>query len=108
MDKPQQPHIGSTLDSLLEETGDLEEVNRRVQKSLLKEALIEGVEIRSSGANSHGNPYFCVSWTVKGIGWGEIGFYQDPDGVIHLDDETMGKDFAKRVLCQLIDNSTVD
>jgi hypothetical protein len=44
-----------------------------------------------------------IQWVRKGIGFGEI--YIFDDGTTKIDTETMGKEFAKQVLCDLVDSA---
>lgn len=47
---------------------------------------------------------FQVDWTAKGCGFGQFYFYYDEDGQLCCSSETMGKDFIKRMLCQMVDD----
>lgn len=42
-------------------------------------------------------------WSAKGIGFGELYFYEK-DGKIYCDNELMGKEFIKRMLCKMVDD----
>ncbi len=44
-------------------------------------------------------------WTAKDCGFGQLYFYTDEKGVLRCDSETMGKEFAKRMLCQMVDDA---
>lgn len=44
-------------------------------------------------------------WSAKGCGFGQLYFYQAEDGKLHCDSETMGKEFVKRMLCQMVDDA---
>ncbi len=46
---------------------------------------------------------FGLDWSVTGIGFGQLYFTVDDQGVIHCDSETMGKEFIKMVLCRMVD-----
>jgi hypothetical protein len=48
-----------------------------------------------------------VCWVKQGIGFGRFGFYKNDDGSWHIENECMGKDFIKEVLCDLVDNATL-
>lgn len=43
-------------------------------------------------------------WTAKGCGFGQLYFYRNEAGDLHCDSETMGKEFVKRMLCQMVDD----
>jgi len=47
------------------------------------------------------------TWTAKGTGFGELYFYHK-DGKLKCDSETMGKEFVKRMLCQMVDDAEFD
>ena len=51
--------------------------------------------------------YVCIPWGIKGWGFGEFNFYMK-DGKLTCDSECMSKEFAKRVLCAMIDNCEWD
>ena len=44
-----------------------------------------------------------VNWTAKGTGFGQFYFYYKGDKLI-CDSETMGKEFIKKMLCQMVDD----
>ena len=44
-----------------------------------------------------------VNWTAKGTGFGQFYFYYENDQLM-CDSETMGKEFIKRMLCQMVDD----
>ena len=44
-------------------------------------------------------------WSAKGFGFGELYFYVDKkDGYVHCDNELMGREFIKDMLCHMVDN----
>lgn len=47
------------------------------------------------------------NWAMKGVGFGEFVFYEK-DGIIHIDNECMGKDFIKKALCKMVDDAILD
>lgn len=47
----------------------------------------------------------AFSWTAKGIGFGTFTFYTDTKGRLHCDNETMGRDFIKRMLNKMVDDA---
>jgi len=48
-------------------------------------------------------------WTSKGVGFGGMYFYLDKtDGYVHCDNEIMGREFLKRMLCLMVDNCVLD
>ncbi len=53
-------------------------------------------------------PSATFEWTAKGIGFGSFTFYLKPDGKLHCDNETMGKDFIKKMLCKMVDECVLD
>jgi len=59
----------------------------------------------------HGNPNtigFCLDWSSDSEGFGQLRIYQNVhNGNIEIESESMGKEFAKKVLCALVDNATV-
>jgi len=58
--------------------------------------------------NINGNGSIYVSWVRKGKGFGEFYLSIDKDsGKLYLDDEIMGKDFVKKVLCALVDEAEI-
>lgn len=48
-----------------------------------------------------------VAWTAKDYGFGEFTFYVI-DGKLRCDNEAMGKDFIKKMLCQMVDDAELD
>jgi hypothetical protein len=54
-----------------------------------------------------GNKGFRISWADDNLGFGEIAFYKD-NGKLKLDTENMGKDFVKKVLNNLVDNTEIE
>ena len=60
---------------------------------------VDGVELSRS---------MYVNWSVSGVGFGQFRFYTGDDGKIHIDNETMNKDFIKRVLCMVVDEAILD
>lgn len=49
------------------------------------------------------------SWASKGSGFGQMYFYVNKDdGYVHCENETMGRGFLKRMLCQMVDNCVLD
>lgn len=46
---------------------------------------------------------FEVDWADSDGWFGEITFYKDKDGNMKVISETMGKEFVKKILCQLVD-----
>ena len=50
----------------------------------------------------------CICWGRPGIGFGEVVFYTDDDGNLKCDNEGMSREFIKEVLCDLVDNATLD
>ncbi len=49
---------------------------------------------------------FRVEWSVRGTGFGEFSFYTE-NGVLKIDNESMGRGFIKKVLGMLVDSATL-
>jgi len=49
-----------------------------------------------------------ILWAAKHIGGGELTIKLDTKGRLYFDTECMGKDFAKKILCALVDASYTD
>jgi hypothetical protein len=48
-------------------------------------------------------------WSAKGCGFGEMYFYLDKsDGYVHCDNELMGREFLKEMLCKMVDNCVLN
>ena len=47
-------------------------------------------------------------WSAKKIGFGEFRFYVDGDKALHCENESMSKDFIKKLLCCMVDNAVMD
>lgn len=47
----------------------------------------------------------AFNWTAKGIGFGTFTFYLDSSGRLRCDNEAMGRDFIKKMLCKMVDDS---
>lgn len=45
----------------------------------------------------------CFNWTAKGVGFGQLYFYTKDDQV-YCDNEMMGKEFIKKMLCKMVDD----
>lgn len=48
---------------------------------------------------------FTVDWTTVSAGFGSISVFIDKDGQLRCDNEGMSKEFVKKVLCKLVDES---
>jgi len=44
-----------------------------------------------------------MNWSAKGAGFGQFYFY-NKDGKMHCDNEMMGREFIKKMLCQMVDD----
>lgn len=66
---------------------------------------ITDVDIDEAGPAHPNGLYFIIGWATKGHGFGELTFYKDKDGNIEVQTETLGKAFAKKVLCALVDKA---
>lgn len=51
---------------------------------------------------------FTISWSMKGVGFGQYRFYTDENGQLHIDNECMSKNSIKRVLEIMVDNAILD
>ncbi len=49
---------------------------------------------------------FVLSWQMKGIGFGQLTFYEK-DGKLHCDSERMSKKFIKHILSNMVDEAIV-
>lgn len=47
-------------------------------------------------------------WSATGVGFGQFYFYEGDGGKLHCSNETMGKDFIKKMLCQMVDDCVLD
>ena len=48
-------------------------------------------------------------WSAKGCGFGGMYFYFDEkDSYVHCENEIMGREFLKRMLCNMVDNCVLD
>lgn len=54
------------------------------------------------------NNGFSVSWSRTGVGFGSFYFRITEAGSIQIDNECMGKDFIKGVLCRMVDEAILD
>lgn len=48
-----------------------------------------------------------IDWAVPGFGFGSLSIRRDNDGTLKIDSETLGKDFVKAILCDLVDKAEV-
>lgn len=51
---------------------------------------------------------FGVSWSAKGIGFGEIYCEIGPEGQIHIDTEMMNRQFVQELLCYVAEHASLD
>lgn len=49
-----------------------------------------------------------VLWGVPDVGFGTFHFYNGKDGKVHCGNETMSKEFIKKVLCDMVDDCVLD
>ncbi len=47
---------------------------------------------------------FTISWSAKGVGFGEFSFYTE-DGVLHCDNECMSKHFIMSTLIAMVEKA---
>lgn len=50
---------------------------------------------------------FTVTWAMKDVGVGTFSFWEK-DGKVYCDNEGMSKEFIKKVLCEMVDQSTLE
>lgn len=50
-----------------------------------------------------GGCYISINWSVPNFGFGEMSISANEDGTIEIN--TLGKDFAKAILCDLVDKA---
>lgn len=51
---------------------------------------------------------FCVCWQTVSAGFGTFDFYFGKDSKVHCDNERLSKDFIKKTLCKLVDDTILD
>lgn len=52
---------------------------------------------------------FVIGWSDETKGFGQITFRQDSnDKQLSIDSECMGREFVKKILCSLVDKSTLE
>jgi hypothetical protein len=49
-----------------------------------------------------------INWSVKGTGFGNLQLYVGQDGKTWIQNEGMGKTFIKKILCDLVDDATLE
>jgi hypothetical protein len=49
-----------------------------------------------------GREGFLIQWGVRGIGWGELTFYKEPDGTYRVDNECMGQQSIERIVLEFV------
>lgn len=47
-------------------------------------------------------------WTRKNVGFGQLTFYTDEAGNITCRNEMMSKEFIKKMLCQMVDDCSLE
>lgn len=72
-----------------------------------EDGAVSGLQAMFATMEDHCEPTNGASfeWSAKGVGFGNFYFYHG-DGKVMCDSETMSKDFVKRMLCQMVDDST--
>ena len=78
-----------------------EEVKKRLESQILERSAKLPTECRPSGDCEFG-------WVAKGIGFGSFRFWIDEDNVLRCDNEAMGKQFIKDMLCKMVDEAVLD
>lgn len=61
-----------------------------------------GVDLEGKEHKFPGGMWVVVNWTVPGLGFGEITLRHGNDGILHLNTEGLGKEFAKAILGALV------
>ncbi len=51
--------------------------------------------------------YVAFQWSVKGVGFGSIGFYTKDDKV-NCNNELMSREFIKDILCKMVDDCIME
>lgn len=52
---------------------------------------------------------FQLNWSKEGVGFGQFYFYTNSDtGRIHCDNEIMGREFIKGILCKMVDEAIMN
>lgn len=51
---------------------------------------------------------FTISWSMKGIGWGQYHFYMGNDDKVHIQNECMSRESIKKILCMIVDAVVLD
>lgn len=54
------------------------------------------------------NDGFEISWSKNKVGFGSFYFRVRPDGTVGIDNEMMGKNFIKTILCDMVDAAILD
>ena len=49
-----------------------------------------------------------LSWTMEGVGFGQVRFYVGEDGKTHCDNECMSNERIKKILNTLVDTCVMD
>src|SRR5271166_690600 len=73
-----------------------------------KGGIKEFLEQMPESCDPH-SPRVGFDWSSKSIGFGQMYFYVDKaDGYVHCDNEGMGREFLKEMLCKMVDNCVLN
>jgi len=85
----------------------MDEKKQAALKEKPKKGDILGVHINAVGSGRKNGKTVVIAWGAYKSGFGELTIITDAEGDTKIRTETMGKDFAKRVLNKLIDDAEV-
>jgi hypothetical protein len=64
------------------------------------------VQLTGATELEDGGYAFDLAWQTESAGFGHICFWSK-DSLLHCDNEAMGRDFLKKVVCKLVDDATL-
>jgi len=75
----------------------------------MTDETIKGVEafFESCEDNCEPSGYVNFQWSMKGMGFGSVGFYEK-NGKVHCNNELMSKQFVKDILCKMVDDCIME
>jgi hypothetical protein len=80
----------------------------------IKKNPVKNIEFRSAWGRwrkrgfKGSNGGFTVGWGMDEVGFGELTVKLDRNGKLLLNTEHMGRDFAKKILCALVDSAGIE
>lgn len=84
-------------------------LEQRIQKNPVKNIEFQSAWGRWRKRGFKGsNGGFTVGWGMDEVGFGELTVKLDRNGKLLLNTEHMGKDFAKKILCALVDSAGIE